>query len=108
MRTLRNIHPGEVLKEEFLEPMGISVYRLSKETGLSQTRLSQVIRGERGVSAETALKLGKFFGVPAEFWMNLQTLYDIEEAQNRYKKDIESIQTFHDSRLAGNRGTSSR
>lgn len=100
MRTLRNIHPGEVLKEEFLEPMGISVYRLSKETGLSQTRLSQVIRGERGVSAETALKLGKFFGVPAEFWMNLQTLYDIEEAQNRYKKDIESIQTFHDSRLA--------
>ncbi len=100
MRTLRNIHPGEVLKEEFLEPMGISVYRLSKETGLSQTRLSQVIRGERGVSAETALKLGKFFGVPAEFWMNLQTLYDIEEAQKRYKKDIESIQTFHDSRLA--------
>ena len=100
MRTLRNIHPGEVLKEEFLEPMGISVYRLSKETGLSQTRLSQITRGERGISAETALKLGKFFGVPAEFWMNLQTLYDIEEAQKRYKKDIEAIHTFHDSKLA--------
>jgi addiction module HigA family antidote len=100
MRTLKNIHPGEVLKEEFLEPMGISVYRLSKETGLLQTRLSQIIRGERGISAETALKLGKFFGVPAEFWMNLQTLHDIEEAQKRYKKDIESIHTFHDSRLA--------
>jgi antitoxin HigA-1 len=100
MRTLKNIHPGEVLKEEFLAPMGISVYRLSKETGLSQTRLSQIIRGERGISAETALKLGKFFGVPAEFWMNLQTLYDIEEAQKRYKKDIESIHTFHDSRPA--------
>lgn len=79
--------------------MGISVYRLSKETGLSQTRLSQSIRGERGVSAETALKLGKFFGVPAEFWMNLQTLYYIEEAQKRYKKDIESIHTFHNSKL---------
>src|SRR5512147_1373815 len=100
MRTLKNIHPGEVLKEEFLEPMGISVYRLSKETALSQTRLSQIIRGERGISAETALKLGKFFGVPAEFWMNLQTLFDIEEAQKRYKKDIESIHTFHDPKLA--------
>jgi len=74
MRTLRNIHPGEVIKEEFLEPMGISVYRLSKETGLSQTRISQIIKGERSITAETALKLGKFFGVPAEFWMNLQTL----------------------------------
>ncbi len=99
MRTLKNIHPGEVLKEEFLGPMGISVYRLSKETGLLQTRLGQIIRGQRGISAETALKLGKFFGVPAEFWMNLQTLYDIEEAQKRYKKDIESIHTFHDSKL---------
>ncbi|MFA4918083.1 MAG: HigA family addiction module antitoxin [Thermodesulfovibrionales bacterium] len=91
MRTLKNIHPGEVLKEEFLEPMGISVYRLSKETGLSQTRIGQIIKGERSITAETALKMGKFFSVPAEFWMNLQTLYDIEEAQKRHKKDIESI-----------------
>ncbi|MEK6681316.1 MAG: HigA family addiction module antitoxin, partial [Nitrospirota bacterium] len=97
MRTLRNIHPGEVLKEEFLEPMGISVYRLSKETGLSQTRISQIVKGERSITAETALKLGKFFDVPPEFWMNLQALYDIEEAQKRYKKDIESIHTFSDS-----------
>lgn len=93
MRILKNIHPGEVLKEEFLEPMEISVYRLSKETGLSQTRIGQVIKGERSMTAETALKLGKFFSVPAEFWMNLQTFYDIEEAQKRYKKDIESIHT---------------
>jgi len=96
MRTLKNIHPGEVLKEEFLEPMGISVYRLSKETGLSQTRIGQIIKGERSITAETALKLGKFFSVPAEFWMNLQTLYDIEEAQKRYKKDIESIHSAHE------------
>ncbi len=96
MRTLKNIHPGEVLKEGFLEPMGISVYRLSKETGLSQTRIGQIIKGERTITAETALKLGKFFSVPAEFWMNLQTLYDIEEAQKRYKKDIESIHSAHE------------
>lgn len=100
MRILKNIHPGEVLKEEFLEPMGITVYRLSKETGLSQTRISQIIKGERSITAETALKLGKFFSVPAEFWMNLQALYDIEEAQKRYKKDIEFIHTFSDSKRA--------
>ena len=80
--------------------MGISVYRLSKETGLSQTRISQIVKGERSITAETALKLGKFFDVPPEFWMNLQALYDIEEAQKRYKKDIESIHTFSDSKRA--------
>ena len=94
MRQLRNIHPGEVLKEEFLKPMGISVYRVSKETGLSQTRLGQVIKGKRAMSAETAVKLGKFFATPPEFWMNLQSLYDIEDARKRYKKDIESIQSI--------------
>ncbi len=100
MRTLRNIHPGEVLKEEFLEPMGISVYRLFKETGLSQTRIGQIIKGKRSVTAEAALKLGKFFGVPAEFWMNLQTLYDIEEAKKRHKKDIESIHAVSEPKHA--------
>ena len=94
MRQLKNIHPGEILKEEFLEPMGISVYRLSKETGLSQTRLGQLIKGKRNMSAETAVKLGKFFGVAPEFWMNLQSLYDIEEARKQYKKDLNSIHTF--------------
>jgi addiction module HigA family antidote len=80
MRKLKNIHPDEISKEEFLVPLGVTVYRLSMETGLSQTRLSQIIKGERSITAETALKLGKFFNVPAEFWMNLQSLYDIEEA----------------------------
>jgi addiction module HigA family antidote len=80
MRKLKNIHPDEISKEEFLVPLGVTVYRLSRETGLSQTRLSQIIKGERSITAETALKLGKFFNVPAEFWMNLQSLYDIEEA----------------------------
>src|SRR4030067_1024581 len=75
-------------------PLGISVYCLSKETCLSQTRLSQIIRGRRSVTAETAVKLGKFFGVAAEFWMNLQSLYDIEEAQKQYSKEIKSIHTI--------------
>jgi addiction module HigA family antidote len=91
MKKTSNIHPGEVLKEEFLVPLNISVYRLAKETGLSQTRLGQIIAGKRSITAETALKLGKAFRVPAEFWMNLQMFYDIEEASATYKKDIVRI-----------------
>jgi addiction module HigA family antidote len=100
MRRLKNIHPGEILKEEFLVPMGISVYRLSKETELSQTRLGQLVKGTRSVTAETAVKLGKFFGVAPEFWMNLQSLYDIEEAQKQYKKDLKSIHTVDELKEA--------
>ena len=91
MTRLKNIHPGEILKEEFLEPMGISAYRLSKETGLSQTRLSQILKEDRGITAETALKLGKFFGMSAQFWMNLQARYDLEEAERKYSKEIKKL-----------------
>ena len=80
--------------------MGISVYRLSKETGLSQTRLVQLVKGNRGVSAETAVKLGKFFAIAPEFWMNLQSLHDIEEAQKEYKKDLRSIHPIQDKAVA--------
>lgn len=100
MRKLKNIHPGEILKEEFLDPMGVTVYRLSRETGLSQTRLSQIIKGERSITAETALKLGKFFNVPAEFWMNLQSLCDIEEAQKQYRKELKSIHSIQELKSA--------
>ena len=91
MKKLKNIHPGEILKEEFLDPMEISAYRLSKETGLSQTRISQIIKEERSISAETALKLGKFFGMSPQFWMNLQASYDLEEANKKYLKEIKKI-----------------
>ena len=97
MKRIANIHPGEVLKEEFLIPMNISVYRLSKETGLSQTRLGQIVAGKRGITAETALKLGKALRVPAEFWMNLQVHYDIEEAEKALKKEIVRIQPIEAS-----------
>lgn len=79
MKTLPNIHPGEILKEEFLDPMGISAYRLSKDTGLSETRISQIIHGKRSVTAETALILSLYFGTSADFWLNLQNHYDLEE-----------------------------
>ena len=79
MKMLPNIHPGEILKEEFLDPMGVSAYKLSKETGLSETRISQIINGKRSITAETAYILSLFFGTTDEFWLNLQNHYDLEE-----------------------------
>lgn len=100
MKHLKNIHPGEVLQEEFLDPMGISVYRLSKETGLSQTRLGQIIKGERNISAETAIKIGRFLNTGPEFWMNLQSLYDIEEAQKQHGREVEAIHPYTSANIA--------
>ena len=94
MRHLKNIHPGEVLREEFLSPMGISVYRIAKETGLSPTRLGQIIRGNRGITVETAIKIGRFLNTGPEFWMNLQSLYDIEEAKKRYSQEVKAIYPY--------------
>ena len=94
MRHLKNIHPGEVLQEEFLVPMGISVYRIAKETGLSPTRLGQIIKGKRSITVETAIKIGRFLNTGPEFWMNLQSLYDIEEAKKRYEKEAEEIHPY--------------
>lgn len=95
-KKIKNIHPGDVLKEEFLIPMSISVYKLAKETGLSQTRLWQIIRGERSVTAETALKLGKFFSIEPEFWLNLQNYFDLEESRKHFAKDLKSIQSIQE------------
>ena len=95
MKKLKNIHPGEVLAMEFLKPMNMSAYMLSKQTGLSQTRLSQIIAGKRSITAETALKLGKFFDAPAEFWMNLQALYDIEESLRLHNKELKAIAPYY-------------
>ncbi|HAM50464.1 MAG TPA: addiction module antidote protein, HigA family [Nitrospiraceae bacterium] len=100
MKRLKNIHPGEVLQEEFLGPMGISVYRLAKETGLSQTRLGQIIKGERSISAETAIKIGRFLNTGPEFWMNLQSLYDIEEAEKQYGKEVKAIHPYSSEGIA--------
>lgn len=80
---LPNVHPGEVLLEEFLTPLEISQYRLAKETGISQMRVSEIVRGKRGITADTALRLARFFGTSVKFWMGLQADYDVEEAQRK-------------------------
>jgi len=81
MKRLKNIHPGEVLLKEFLIPMKISAYRLSKDLGIPQTRISQIIKGKRRITADTALRLSFYFGTSPKFWLGLQNDYDIEEEQ---------------------------
>jgi antitoxin HigA-1 len=77
------LHPGEVLSEEFLKPMGISSYRLAKEAGMPLTRVRAIIHGKRGVSAETALRLARYFGTTAKMWMNLQVSYDLDVEEDK-------------------------
>ncbi|MCF8367984.1 MAG: HigA family addiction module antidote protein [Bacteroidales bacterium] len=83
MERLENIHPGEILLEEFLRPLGISAYKLSKEIDIPQTRISQIIKGNRRITADTALRLSSYFGNSAKFWLGLQDDYDIEDEKNR-------------------------
>ncbi len=78
---IRNIHPGEILSEEFLKPLKISAYKLAKDIGVPQTRISMIVKGERSVTADTALRLSKYFGNSSKFWLGLQNDYDIEESE---------------------------
>jgi len=91
---LKNIHPGEVLKQEFLEPLGISAYRLAKDTFLPQTRISEIIKGNRRITADSALRFSKFFGTSAKFWLGLQDDYDLEEEKIRRESVLNSIKTI--------------
>ncbi|MCJ8279416.1 MAG: HigA family addiction module antitoxin [Rivularia sp. ALOHA_DT_140] len=77
---LPNIHPGEILQLEFLEPMNITPYRLSKDIGVTQTRISEILSGKRSITADTALRLSRYFGNSAQFWLNLQAQYDLRQA----------------------------
>ena len=77
---LQNIHPGEILRLDFLEPMNISPYRLSIDIGVTQTRTSEILNGKRGISADTAIRLSRYFDNSPQFWMNLQAHYDIRQA----------------------------
>lgn len=86
MERLANIHPGEILEEEFLKPLGITPYRLAKATGIQQTRVSEIIKGTRGVSADTAIRLGRFFHTTPQFWLNLQAMYELEAEQSQESK----------------------
>jgi antitoxin HigA-1 len=77
---LPNIHPGEILQLDFLEPLEITPYRLSKDIGVAQTRISEILAEKRSITADTALRLSKYFGNSAQFWLNLQTQYDLRQA----------------------------
>lgn len=79
MAKLKNIHPGEILFEEFLIPLNISAYRLSKDLDIPQTRISEILKGNRRITADTALRLSKYFSNSAKFWLGLQDDFDIEE-----------------------------
>jgi addiction module HigA family antidote len=83
---LKNIHPGEVLLEEFLKPFGITAYKLSKDVDIPQTRVSEIVKGNRRITADTALRLSKYFGTTPKFWLGLQDDYDLEE-ELRTKRD---------------------
>lgn len=93
MEKLANIHPGEILLEEFLIPMSISAYRLSKDIDIPQTRISQIIKGNRRITADTALRLSAYFGTTAKFWLGLQDDYDLEQESYLIPEVIKSIRT---------------
>src|SRR3954471_12106066 len=88
MARLKNIHPGEVLAEEFLLPLDITAYKLAKDIEIPQTRISEIVKGKRRITADTALRLSKYFGNSAKFWLGLQDDYDIEEENKTIEKEL--------------------
>ncbi len=90
MKTLAPVHPGEILLEEFLEPMGISQYRLSKDISVPPRRINEIVHGNRAVSANTALRLAKYFEVTPQFWLNLQSHYDLEVEKDKIGNKLDS------------------
>ena len=95
-KNLINIHPGEILNEEFLNPMNISQYRLAKDIAVSPRRINEIVHGMRSITADTALRLGHYFNMTPQFWMNLQSHYDIMEASSRLETRIKSEVVQHD------------
>ena len=83
------IHPGEILMEEFLDPMGISQYRLAKDISVPPRRINEIVHGKRSITADTALRFGRFFGMSAQFWLNLQIRYDLEMAEDLLKDRLD-------------------
>lgn len=94
MEQLPNIHPGEVLQEEFLIPLQITAYRLAKDIGIPQTRISEILKENRRITADTALRLSYYFGNSPKFWLGLQNDYDLEEELANKKDDLAGIRQF--------------
>ena len=97
MKKLPNIHPGQILKEEFLIPLNLSAYKLSKDLGIPQTRTSEILKGNRRITADTALRLSQYFGTSAKFWLGLQDDFDIEEEKSIKSKELSSIKKFENN-----------
>ena len=92
METIPPIHPGEILMEEFLEPLDVSQNRLAVAIGVPPRRINEIVHGKRAITADTALRLGKYFGIDPQFWLNLQSRYEIELAHDRAAHEIDAIQ----------------
>jgi addiction module HigA family antidote len=90
-RRVGPIHPGTILEEDFLEPMAISAYALAKAIGVPRNRVTAILHGERAISADTALRLGRYFGMSAEFWLGLQTAYDLETARREIGEQLDEV-----------------
>ena len=86
MSRLNNVHPGEVLLHEFLNPLEVTTYRLAKEIRVQQTRIEQIVDGKRSITPDSAIRLGRYFGVTPQFWINLQQMYDIEQEESHKRK----------------------
>lgn len=99
MNNLEGLHPGLVLKTMFLEPLKLSVYRLAKDIHVPQTRLSQIIAGERSITPDTALRLSKYFGLEEIFWLELQAVYDLAKQKTLIKGELDAIKPFQPKNL---------
>lgn len=91
IKKIENITPGEILFEEFLKPLNITAYRLSKDTGMPATRISQILKGKRRITADTALRLSRYFGNSADFWMGIQDEYDLREEEEKLEDELSRI-----------------
>jgi addiction module HigA family antidote len=94
MTKLKNIHPGEVLAEEFMKPLNITAYKLAKDIEIPQTRISEIVKGNRRITADTALRLSKYFGNSAKFWLGLQDDFDIEAEMSTKSATLETIKSI--------------
>ena len=91
MTRLQPVHPGEVLKHDFMDPFGLSATALAKATGVTPARINEIVRGRRGITAATALRLAKYFGTDAQSWMNLQTRYELALAESAAARSLRTI-----------------
>jgi addiction module HigA family antidote len=105
MERLSPVHPGEVLLEDFMKPLGLSQYRVAKDIGVPTLRISQIVRGQRSITADTALRLARYFGTSAAVWLRLQARYDLVIAETkmakRINREVKVLQTTHPSAASG-------